>query len=341
MPKAVSNRRSTGRATLAAVGAHAGVSAMTASRALTRPDLVSEHVRLRVQQAVAALGYVPNRAARALASSASNVIVALVPSLSNFVFHAVIEGIEEVADAANYQLLIGNTRYSDAEEEKLLGIYQQSNPMGILLTGLTHSPRVVQLLATSGVPVVSIMDLSAKPGELSVGFSQHQAARAMTGYLIGKGHRRIGFIGAQLDERTLARAAGYRQAMTDAGLADARLELMAPEASSIALGAQLVDTMLAQTPDCQAIFCCNDDLAHGAIYQCQRRGIAVPGQLAICGFNDLPASAWMTPSVTTISTPRQRIGFEAATLLRQAIAGQVPTPGQIDLGFTLMARESA
>lgn len=314
---------------------------MTVSRALNQPDLVSEEVRLRVEQAVAALGYVPNRAARALASSQSNIIVVLVPSLSNFVFNAVIDGIQEVVDAANYQLLIGNTRYSDAEEEKLLSIYLQSNPMGILLSGLTHSPRVEQMLATSGVPVVSMMDMASNPEQLSVGFSQLEAGRTMTNYLIGKGHKRIGFIGAQLDERTLSRAAGYRQAMTDAGLADERLELMVPDASSIALGAELLGRMLAQAPDCSAIFCCNDDLAHGAIYQCQRRGIAVPEQLAICGFNDLPASAWMKPSVTTISTPRYRIGFEAATLLRNVIAGRVPPTGQIDLGFTLMPRESA
>ncbi|MDB5952574.1 MAG: transcriptional regulator [Massilia sp.] len=341
MTKTVSKSRSTGRTTLAAVAAKAGVSTMTASRALNQPDLVSDDVRARVGQAVAALGYVPNRAARALASSQSNVIVVLVPSLSNFVFNEVIDGIQKVVDAADFQLLIGNTRYSDAEEEKLLNIYLQSNPMGILLSGLTHSPRVEQLLATSGVPVVSMMDLATAPGQLSVGFSQHEAGRTMTRYLIDKGRKRIGFIGAQLDERTLSRAAGYRQAMADAGLADERLELMVPDASSIALGAELLGRMLAQAPDCQAIFCCNDDLAHGAIYQCQRRGIAVPEQLAICGFNDLPASAWMVPSVTTISTPRYRIGYEAATLLRNAIAGGVPPVGQIDLGFTLMPRESA
>lgn len=314
---------------------------MTASRALNQPELVSDEVRLRVEQAVAALGYVPNRAARALASSQSNLIVVLVPSLSNFVFNAVIDGIQEVVDAANYQLLIGNTRYSDAEEEKLLSIYLQSNPMGILLSGLTHSPRVEQMLATSGVPVVSMMDMATNPKQLSVGFSQFEAGRTMANYLIAKGHKRIGFIGAQLDERTLSRAAGYRQAMTDSGLADERLELMVPDASSIALGAELLGRMLAQVPDCTAIFCCNDDLAHGAIYQCQRRGIAVPEQLAICGFNDLPASAWMIPSVTTISTPRYRIGYEAATLLRNVIAGREPPVGQIDLGFTLMPRESA
>ena len=341
MTRTASKSRATGRTTLAAVAAHAGVSTMTASRALNHPDLVSDEVRLRVVQAVTTLGYVPNRAARALASSQSNVIVVLVPSLSNFVFNAVIDGIQEVVDAANYQLLIGNTRYSDAEEEKLLGTYLQSNPMGILLCGLTHSPRVEQLLATSGVPVVSMMDLSSNPAQWSVGFSQHEAGRTMTRYLIEKGHKRIAFLGAQLDERTLSRAAGYRQAMEEAGLADTRLEVMVPDPSSIALGAELLGRILAQAPDCDAIFCCNDDLAHGAIYQCQRRGIVVPEQLAICGFNDLPASAWMKPSVTTISTPRYRIGFEAATLLRNVIAGRAPAVGQVDLGFTLMPRESA
>lgn len=341
MTKSVTKSRASGRITLAAVAAHAGVSAMTASRALNLPERVSDEVRMRVEKAVSELGYVPNHAARALASSQSNVIVVLVPSLSNFVFNAVIDGIQQVVDAANYQLLIGNTRYSDAEEEKLLNIYLQSNPMGILLSGLTHSPRVEQLLAASGVPVVSMMDLSSDPGKLSVGFSQHEAGKTMTRYLIDKGHKRIGFIGAQLDERTLSRAAGYRSVMRDAGLFDARLELMVPDASSIALGAELLGRMLAQAPDCDAIFCCNDDLAHGAIYQCQRRGIAVPEQLAICGFNDLPASAWMIPSVTTISTPRYRIGYEAATLLRNVIEGRSPQVGQVDLGFTLMPRESA
>jgi len=333
--------RASGKTTLASVASHAGVSTMTASRALNQPELVSQAVRTRVELAVAELGYVPNRAARALASAHSNVIMVLVPSLSNAVFTAVLEGIQDAVESGNYQLLIGNTRYSDAEEEKLLGIYLQSNPDGILLSGLSHSPRVEQMLATCGVPVVSMMDLASEPSQLSVGFSQFEAGHTMTRYLIDKGYKRIGFIGAQLDERTLRRAAGYRKAMEDAGLADVRLETMVADPSTIALGAELLGRMLAAAPDCDAIFCCNDDLAHGAIYQCQRRGIAVPEQLAICGFNDLPASAWMKPSVTTIGTPRYRIGYEAATLLRSVINGTTPPVSQIDLGFTLMARESA
>jgi LacI family gluconate utilization system Gnt-I transcriptional repressor len=333
--------RASGRTTLAEVAARAGVATMTASRAITQPAMVSPALRARVEQAVAELGYVPNRAARALASARSNAIVVLVPSLSNAVFTAVLAGIQDALDADGYQILIANTRYSDAEEEKLLGIYLQSNPDGILLSGLTHSKRIEQMLASAQLPVVSMMDLASSPDQLSVGFSQLQAGYTMTRYLLDKGYKRIGFMGAQLDERTLKRAEGYRRAMEEAGMYDPRLETMVTDPSTIALGAELLGRMLAVTPDCDAIFCCNDDLAHGAIYQCQRRGIAVPGQLAICGFNDLPASAWMNPSVTTIATPRYRVGFEAATLLRTIIDGEQPAARRIDLGFTLMARESA
>lgn len=314
---------------------------MTASRAISQPELVSPMLRSRVELAVEELGYVPNRAARALASSRSNVIVVLVPSLANAVFTAVLQGIQDALDPYGYQILIGNTRYSDAEEEKLLNVYMQSNPDGILLSGLTHSKGVQKMLDASRVPVVSMMDISDNPGQLSVGFSQIQAGYTMTRYLVDKGYKRIGFMGAQLDERTIKRAEGYRKALEEAGLADPRLELMVADPSTIALGAELVGRMLSATPDLDAIFCCNDDLAHGAIYQCQRRGIRVPEQLAICGFNDLPPSAWMNPSLTTIATPRYRVGFEAASLLRALIRGETPTHAQVDLGFTVMARESA
>jgi LacI family gluconate utilization system Gnt-I transcriptional repressor len=322
------------------VAAHAGVSTMTASRALSQPQLVSESTRIKVEQAVAELGYVPNRAARALASAQSHVIVALVPSLSNVVFSAVLDGIHDAIEHGQYQLLIGNTRYSDAEEEKLLRAYLQSNPDGILLSGLTHSPQVERMLAGSRMPVVSMMDLADDAAELSVGFSQHDAGRAMTQHLIERGYRRIVFVGAQLDERTLRRAEGYRQAMTAAGLADPRLELMVPDPSTIPLGADLMHRVRDTVPDCDAVFFCNDDLAHGAIYYCQRQGIRVPQDIAIAGFNDLPASAWMVPALTTIDTPRYRIGYEAASLLLDVIAGREPRARCIDLGFTLRTRES-
>jgi LacI family gluconate utilization system Gnt-I transcriptional repressor len=339
-PETLRNRTS-GRVTLAEVAARAGVGTMTVSRVINQPELVSAALRTRIEEAIAELGYIPNRAARALVSAQSKVIVVLVPSLSNAVFTDVLAGVQDALGRDGYQILIGNTLYSDAEEEKLLGIYMQSNPDGVLLSGLTHSKQVTHMLATSKLPVVSMMDLASEPDVMSVGFSQLEAGYTMTRYLIDKGYKRIGFMGAQRDERTLKRAEGYRRAQREAGLYDAQLEVMVGDPSSLALGSELLGRMLSVTPDCDAIFCCNDDLAQGAIFQCQRRGIAVPGRLAICGFNDLPVSAWMNPSVTTIATPRYRIGYEAAQLLRAVIQGEKPAVTRIDLGFTLMARESA
>lgn len=328
------------RVTLADVAREVGVSTMTASRAITRPELVTAELRAQIERAIEALGYVPNRAARALASAHSHVIAVLIPSLSNAVFTDVLAGIQDAVDAEGYQVLIGNTRYSDAEEEKLVNIHLQSNPDGVILTGLTQSEKVRQMLAAARVPTVSMMDLSDDPDRYSVGLSQFDAGCTITRHLLEKGYRRIGFIASQLDERTMKRAEGYRQALRDAGLYDGKREVLVPDPSTIALGAELVGRLLAVAPDCDAVFCCNDDLAYGAIYQCQRRGIAIPRKLAICGFNDLPASAWMNPSVTTIATPRYRIGFEAASLLKRLIHGETPESRRLDLGFTLMARES-
>ncbi len=314
---------------------------MTASRALNHPERVSPLVRERVIAAAADLAYVPNRAARALASARSGVILVLVPSLSNAVFAALLDGLQAAIEPGNYQLLIGNTRYSDEQEEKLFAAHLQSNPDGVLFCGLQRSEKVAALLAASGIPSVSMMDLANEPGQLSVGFSQVDAGYALTRHLIDSGRKRIAFAAAQLDERTMRRADGYRQALADAGLLDPQLEMMLPEPSTVALGADMLDRMLEQVPDCDAIFFCNDDLAHGAVFRCLRRGIDVPGRLAICGFNDLPSSAWMHPSLTTVATPRYQIGFQAGTLLRELIDGKMPSATRIDLGFTLMLRESS
>jgi LacI family gluconate utilization system Gnt-I transcriptional repressor len=98
--------------------------------------------------------------------------------------------------------------------------------------------------------------------------------------------------------------------------------------------------VLAERPDCDAVFFCNDDLAHGALYHCRRAGIEVPRQVAVAGFNDLPASSLMVPSLTTVDTPRYQVGHQAASLLLELIAGKTPAARRIDLGFTLRERES-
>lgn len=329
-----------GRATMADVARVAEVSAITVSRAFSRPETVTEALRTRVLAAAQSLGYVPNRAASALAGAPSMNVVVLIPSMTNLVFVETMAGIHDALHPHGYQMLIGVTRYVPEEEERLLGTYLQFLPDGLLVTGYDHRPATRAMLARIGRPVVHMMELEVGPGDYAVGFSQRAGGVAITRHLLERGYRRIGFVGAQLDPRTLARGEGYRSALTEAGLYAPERELMDPAPSSIGRGAELLDRMLAQAPDCDALFFCNDDLAQGALARCQRRGIAVPGQLAIAGFNDLPASAWMTPALTTVATPRYRIGHEAATMLRQLMQGRTVADPVRDLGFTLMARES-
>lgn len=330
----------TGRATMADVAERVGVSAMTVSRAFKTPDRVADSLRERIQAAARDLGYLPNRAASQLASARSMTIAVLIPSLTNTVFIDTVAGIHQVMHPEGYQILIGVTGYSGDGEERLLETYLEYNPDGLLLTGLGHSAATWTRLRGLAIPTVHMMELSDRPDIYAVGLSQIEGGQAMTRRLIERGYRRIGFVAAQLDERTIRRSEGYRRAMQEAGLYDANLELLSPEPSSIGFGAELLDRMLAQAPDCDALFFCNDDLAQGAIYRCRRLGIAVPDRLAIAGFNDLAASAWTVPALTTVATPRFAIGREAASMLLSLLRGKRPERTCLDLGFTVMERET-
>jgi len=339
-PHHSARRRQSGRVTIADVAGRAQVSPMTVSRALKNPAQVLPEARARVEAAVAALGYVPSHAARTLASSRSRVVAVLVPSLSNEVFVDTLAGIQDCLGSAGYQFLIGNTNYSADKQAELVSSYLTHAPDGFLVTGIDRSATIRQRLAAARVPVVHMYDLGRAPGEWSVGFSQQRAGFALARYLLERGYRQPGFIGAQLDPRTMHRRAGFRRALREAGR-DPDVEILTGEPSSVGLGSRLLARMLEYAPACDAIFCCNDDLALGALFECQRRGIPVPGRVAIAGFNDLSPSAWATPSLTTITTPRYQIGFEAARQLLQILDGHPPERNHIDLGFELTPRESA
>ena len=326
--------------TLHQVAEQLGVSAITVSRALHNPDKVSQALRTRILSAVDELGYVPNRSARSLASARSRTVVALVPSLSNTVFIETLAGIHEVLHPLGYQVLIGNTGYNTEEEARLLRAYLEHTPDGILLTGLGQPETIRKYLERLGLPTVYMMDLT-DDGRACVGLSQIDAGRSVTQHLLARGYRRIAYLAAQLDERVMKRAAGYRAALQAAGCYDAGLEYLNPAPSSVGLGAQMAARLLAEHPDCDAVFCCNDDLALGVLFHCQRNGLAVPQRLAIAGFNDLEASAWTCPPLTSIATPRHRIGVEAARMLIEMMDGATLSERQRDLGFVLQARGSS
>ncbi len=335
--------RATGRVTLADVAQAAGVSPITVSRALRGERSVDPDLVERAQAAARLLGYVPDPAARALASHRSTHVAVLIPMLSNALFVDLLEAVQHTLRRAGYQALIGITHYDGAEEEQLLREQLMHRPAGLLVTGLDRSEATRRLIHDSGVPCVHLMETTPEPvaGLYCVGLSQVEAAAAMTRHLLARGRRRIAFAAAQLDPRTLQRLEGWRQALTDAGLYDAQLEWLDPAPSSMALGGQLFGQIVAQTePPADAIFFCNDDLAQGALLAASRLGVAVPGQVAVAGFNDLTGSDLVIPPLTTVRTPRAEIGAAAAQMLLQLMRGEpVPQPS-LDLGYRVVVRES-
>ena len=331
--------RASGRVTIVDVARQVGVSSMTVSRALKTPQLVQQEVRERIALAITQLGYVPNRAASTLASAHSQLIGVLVPSLTNTVFIETLSGIRDCLGQAGYQFFIGETGYSPEQERELIATYLTHAPDGFLLSSGDQHASVRQRLDSLHIPAVRMFDLGISPPDMSVGFSQIEAGYAVARHLIERGYRRPGFIAAQLDPRVMKRREGFRQGLAEAGI-NTDVEMLLPLPTTVAMGAQLLSQILALAPDCDAIFCCNDDLALGALFECQRRGIEVPQQMAIAGFNDLSWAACATPSITTVITPRYEIGYQAARMLLQCINGEAIAKPRIDLGFTLAVRES-
>ncbi len=333
--------RATGRVTLADVAGAAGVSPITVSRALRGERAVDPKLVARVKAAAQRLGYVPDPAARALASRHSTHVALLIPMLSNAVFVELLEGVQRTLRPAGYQTLIGVTHYDPREEEQLLREQLQHRPAGLMVTGLDRHEATRALIRNSGLPCVHLMETTDDPGVHCVGFSHADAAAAITRHLLAKGHRRIAFAAAQLDARTLQRLAGWRREMQAAGLYQPTLEWLNPAPSSLQLGGTLFEQIAAQAPPVQAIFFCNDDLAQGALLAALRLGVPVPQRLAIAGFNDLPGSDQMVPSLTTVRTPRAEIGTAAAGMLLALMRGEVLPATGIDLGYEVITRQSA
>ncbi|MFC5473240.1 LacI family DNA-binding transcriptional regulator [Paraherbaspirillum soli] len=331
--------RASGRVTIVDVAHMAKVSPMTVSRALKTPALVQQAARDRIAVAIQQLGYVPNQAASTLASAKSQVIGVIVPSLSNAVFVETLHGIRDSLDQHGYKFLIGESHYSPDKESQLISTFLTQAPDGFLLSGIEQQESLRHQLATNNIPAVRMFDLSPNRNDMTVGFSQKKAGYSMARHLIERGYRRPGFLGAQLDPRMMKRRAGFRKALADAGM-DSGIEVLTAAPSTVELGAKLLGQLLQQTPDCDAVFCCNDDLALGVLFECQRRGISVPGQLAIAGFNNLPWSAHANPGITTIVTPRYDIGFTAAHLLIKRLKREPIEKARIDLGFELAIRAS-
>jgi LacI family gluconate utilization system Gnt-I transcriptional repressor len=334
--------RSKGKVTLSDVAKALNISSITVSRALNTPEKVSKNVLRKIQHKVAELGYIPNRAAKLLATNKTNTIAVVIPSISNTVFSNVIKGIYDVCTPNDFDIFFANTYYSIQKEQDLINKLLTQHPDGMIITGLDLSDATEKTLRNANIPIVQIMETGYKaPIDMNVGISHFDAGKLMADYLINKQYKHIGFIGAQMDFRSQRRMNGFLAAFDQVNPNTTSYTLTTNAPSSVKLGGELMADILSQYPQLDAVFCNNDDIAYGAIFECQRRKLKIPEQIAISGFNDLGSSACINPSLTTIKTPLYEMGRTAAQMLLNSINNIEITDPIIDMGVKLQARNSA
>jgi LacI family gluconate utilization system Gnt-I transcriptional repressor len=325
------------RPTLAEVARCAGVSEITASRALRGGAHVARGTLEKVQLAARALNYVPNRLAGTLAGGSSRQVAVVLPSLSNIVFADVLNGLETQLDRAGYHPILGVSNYDPAQEERLIADLLSWRPAGLVLAPAASTEDTRRMLAGSGVPVVEIMDIDPAPIDMAVGLSQRAAGRAMAHYLLGRGYRRLAYVGHDIstDPRALSRLRGLEQ-----GLAEAEVTLAAtitlPGPSSVPLGREGVSRLLEGCPPGGLAVCfSNDDMAVGGMFHAMAHGLRVPQDLALAGFNGLAIGQALPLPLTTIASRRAEIGDTAARALLDRING-APVEHVQDVGFRLI-----
>lgn len=311
-----------------------GVTKMTISRYLRDPAQVSEALGNKIAIALDELGYIPNRAPEILSNSTSKAIGVLLPSLTNQVFAEVLRGIESVTDAHGYQTMLAHYGYHSSREELRLTSLLSYNIDGLILSERTHTPRTRKMIEIAGIPVIEIMDSASPCIDLAVGFNNHDAAYQMTREIILSGHRNTVYLGARQDERTIIKMQGYEQAMREFGLEPR--SVTTDRSSSYSLGCDLLKQTLQLYPETNSIFCTNDDLAIGAAFECQRKGLRIPEDMAIAGFHGHDIGQSMEPKLTSVLTPREKMGQIAAERLLARLRGETVTPKMLDLGFTLL-----
>lgn len=323
-------------AKLADVAALAQLGESTVSRVLRGEGSFSSAAREKVLNAVAELGYVPNRLASSLASAGSRLVAIIVPSLANIVFVDVLKGAGQRLEAAGYHGVFGVTDYDPGKEELLVEALLEYRPGAVLLAGLEHTPRTRAMLAAAGCRVVEILDTDGACLDLCVGFSNKAAGEAAAAHMLACGYSRIGYVGHDLerDRRAARRFRAFKATLEKSGVVLADIEIDG-EPSSAVQGRLALAALLQRNPGLQAVYFSNDDMAIGGLFHCLDAGIDVPDELGIFGHNGLDIGQAMPKPLSTIRPPREHIGCVAVDLVLSGAA-----PQTVDVGFDLLVGET-
>jgi DNA-binding LacI/PurR family transcriptional regulator len=328
------------RATIHDVAAAAAVSVATVSRVLNGTANVMPETVARVREAMDMLDFVPSSVARNLSLQRTNTLGLLFPEISGPFFAQSLRGIESVARAAGYNLLIYSmSGHADASAVASVPLCAQ-NTDGLLIMSGAVADELVRKLHALRVPLVLVYRSLPGLPLPAVTIENRDGARRLVEHLIGLGHRRIAHIhGPRQNEDSLWRARGYYEALAAHGLAPDPA-LIAHGSFSEETGASAASELLARGTPFTALFAADDETAIGAMAALSAAGLRVPQDVAVVGFDDIATARYVQPPLTTVRAPTEQVGREAVRLLLAAIAGE-PAPAQpVLLPVELVIRQS-
>lgn len=342
-PKGWSSEGTANRAARIQDVAHlAGVSTATVSRALATPERVSKEARVRVLDAIALTGYVPNPAARSLRSQKTNMILVVLPDLANTFFSKILRGIEETLFDAGYGMIISDLDGSPAKEAHFAAFTAAGRVDGaILLNGhLFGQSRDGQgKPANIAVPLVALCEAIPSADIPQIGIDNRAAARTMTEFLASLGHREIAYVsGPPANVLEKERFRGYRDGLQAAGLPFDH-GLIIPGDYTLETGTAAGRRLLTRPDLPTAVFCTSDEMALGLIRALTSAGVKVPDRVSVAGFDDIEFAAATEPALTTIHQPRRELGQTAARVLIDLLHAR-PAAERILLETDLVVRDS-
>ena len=318
----------------------AGVSTATVSRALNRPESVSEALRKKVNAAVSRLGYVPHAGARALMLRRSGTVGAVFPTVDNAIFAAAIDALQRRLAQSDIQLLIATSGYDATSEMRQAINLVTRGTDALVLCGLCQHPDLLRFMQQRCLPCVHVMVHEPDGKHISVGFDNVAAMAQATQYLIDLGHRHIAMLAGvtQFNDRALQRVEGVRRTMQSAGL-DLPPERLVERAYALADARQGLRQLMAHESAPTAVICGNDVLAFGAMLEAASLGLQIPHDLSIVGFDDLEMARHLQPALSTVQVPTESMWSTAADRLVAAIRGE-PLQRSTKIDVALVVRQS-
>jgi LacI family repressor for deo operon, udp, cdd, tsx, nupC, and nupG len=308
---------------------------------LSRPDLVAPDTRTKVLAAIDSLGFTPNAAAKNLRTLRTAKLLVTVPDISNPFFSLILQGIEDAAQREGYSVLVGDTQHDEGREEKYALMLRRKEADGLIFLGHRlpkEAATLVRSMRPRQAPVVNGCEFSPNLGIPSVHIDNATASSEAMDHLYRLGHRRIGVItGPLVSPLSRDRLAG---ATARAKKARAEREMIVMNGDfSIESGSVAAERLLGRKEPPTAIFCFNDEMAMGVIQTAHLRGLRIPHDLSVVGFDDIRFARYFDPPLTTIAQPMRQIGEGTVRLVLEILRNDRP-PESVTLPHTLVVRQS-